>query len=196
MNERAFAVLDDQIEALLAEEGTPGAAATPPDRAGLLHQANFGHADLSAGVAVTGDTLFEIGSIGKSFTAIALLAEVDAGRLDLHAPVTRYLPWFEIRSDFEPITPHHLLNHTAGIINGLDFTGEAACEVWGSRETQAAWPPGSRFHYSNLGYKALGLVLAAVTGRSYAEVISERILESLGMSATHPVISHETRARQ
>jgi CubicO group peptidase (beta-lactamase class C family) len=196
MSERAFAVLDEQIGGLLAAAGTPGAAMALTDRDETLHCAAFGVADFVGDRPVAADTLFEIGSIGKSFTAIALLREVESGRLDLHAPVTRYLPWLEIRSRFEPITPHHLLNHTAGIINGRDFTGEGVREVWGLRETDAAWPPGSRFHYSNLGYKALGLVLEAVTGRSYAEVISERILEPLGMRSTDPVTTYETRTRQ
>jgi D-alanyl-D-alanine carboxypeptidase len=195
MFDEAWARLDSFVAGAMAREGTPGVALALTDRNDTLHVATFGHADAAARKPVREDTLFEIGSIGKSFTAIALLGEVEARRLDLHAPVARYLPWFRVRSSFEPITAHHLLGHVAGIIEGRDFTGEAAYEVRGLHETEAAWPPGRRFHYSNLGFKALGLLLEKVSGRSYAEVITERVLEPLAMTATLPAISNSLRDR-
>ncbi len=123
------------------------------------------------------------------------MQEREAGRLDLDAPVTRYLPWFAVRTGHGPITLHHLLSHTGGIIRGTDFSPDARFEVWAARETETGSPPGERFHYSNLGYKALGILLAAIAGRSYGEIVEERILRPLGMAASVAAITHETRRR-
>ena len=93
------------------------------------------------------------------------------------------------------ITIAHLLSHTAGIVAGIDGTPEAAFQVWSLRDLVPGSPPGTRFHYSNVGYKALGLVLEALEGRAYPDVIRTRILDPLGMSSTEPAISHEIRSR-
>ena len=154
------------------------------DRERTIHTATFGFAELESATPLDPGYLFEIGSIGKSFTAIVLLQLASEGRLDIHAPVARYLPWFEVQSDFEPITLHHLLCHSAGITRGTDFPADPRYEVWALRYTRAGTPPGERFHYSNAGYKALGLIAEAVTGQTYAELVRERILDPLGMRGT------------
>jgi D-alanyl-D-alanine carboxypeptidase len=193
--ESAINRLDSFIEQRMHADNTPGVALALTDRGHLLHVATYGLADIADRVPVTPATLFEIGSISKSFTAIALLQLREAGRVDLHAPVTKYLPWFHVRSSYEPITLHHLLSHTAAIIMGTDFTTEARYEVWALRDTDATAPPGTTFHYSSVGYKALGLVLEELAGRTYGQIIQERILDPLGMAATVPVITHEARRR-
>ncbi|HLL50099.1 MAG TPA: serine hydrolase domain-containing protein, partial [Thermomicrobiales bacterium] len=99
-HEEAFAQLDRYVEWQMAADNTPGLALALTDRERTLRVATYGFADLAARAPVTADTLFEIGSIGKSFTSLALLREHEAGILDLQAPVTRYLPWFEVRSAF------------------------------------------------------------------------------------------------
>src|SRR4030065_606828 len=101
----------------------------------------------------------------------------------LDPPGPACLPWFEVRSQFGPITVHRLLTHTAGIVCGMDATGEAAHEVWSLRETHTGWAPGERFLYSNVGYKALGLVLARLTGRPWGGSVSARVTEALGLGA-------------
>jgi CubicO group peptidase (beta-lactamase class C family) len=188
-------LLDAFVVQQMRSAGTPGVALALTGRQELLHVAAYGYADVAARQPVPRDALFEIGSISKGFTAIALLQLAEAGRLDLHAPVTRYLPWFQVATRYEPIAIHHLLSHTAGIIRGTDFSTEAHYEVWALRDTETGAPPGSTFHYSNVGYKALGLVLEALLGQSYGEVIQERLLDPLGMAASEPVIRHETRKR-
>ena len=157
----------------------------------------YGFADLATQQPVAPETLFEIGSVGKSFTAVAILQLVDEQRIELDAPVERYLPWLVIpeAEDSCPVTVSHLLSHTSGIVAGIDSTPEAAFQVWALRELPTFSVPGERFHYSNLGYKLLGLVLEAVEGRSYSEIIRARILEPLGMHATEPAITNEIRAR-
>jgi D-alanyl-D-alanine carboxypeptidase len=195
MDEAAFAQLDRYIERQMAADNTPGLALALTDRERTLHVATYGFADLAAHSPVTPDTLFEIGSIGKSFTSLALLREHEAGNLDLQAPVARYLPWFEVRSAFPPITVHHLLSHTAGIIAGTDPTPGIEYQVWALRETEAATAPGTSFHYSNIGYKALGLVLERLTGQGYSDAIRSRVLTPLGMTASEPAITNALRPR-
>ncbi len=192
---RAYPHIRDYIELQMDRFQIPGLALAVTDRDQLLHIATYGYANLDAREPVTPDHLFETGSIGKSFTAIALLQLQEEGEIDLQMPVTAYLPWFEVQSGYEPITMHHLLSMTAGITSGSDFPADKRFEIWALRETSTAWPPGERFHYSNLGYKALGVVLERIEGKPYAEIIRERILNPLGMTQTDPTITHETRKK-
>lgn len=193
--QQAFAKLDTFVNRQMKAAQSPGLALAVTDRGGLLHLATYGFSDLAAQRPVTPETLFEIGSISKSCTAIALLQMVEAGKVDLHVPVSQYLPWFHVPSGYGAITLHHLLSHTGGIISGTDFSGEAQYEAWALRESEAASPPGSFYHYSNVGYKVLGLVLEAFYGQAYPDIIRKQILEPLGMEVTEPAITHGTRQR-
>jgi D-alanyl-D-alanine carboxypeptidase len=171
---------------------TPGLAIGLTDRERVLGVIVDGLANVEAGVPVEPGHRFQIGSISKGFTAMALLQEWEEGRLDLDAPVTEYLPWFEVRTEFAPITVHHLLSHTSGITCGMDATGEAVAEVWSLRETHTGWAPGERFLYSNLGYKTLGLVLERLTRRPWWEVVHERVMERIGMGGADVIITSDS----
>ena len=193
--ERALEAVDVFVERRMREVKIPGLALAVTDRQQMLKSATFGYADLAAGQPVRPDTMFEIGSIGKSFTNIALLQLRDEGRLDLVAPVSAYLPWFEVQSDFGPITTHHLMTHTAGLPSGTDVGPHGLYEAWALRELRTGSAPGERFQYSNVGYKTLGFLLEELDGRPYADSIQSRVLDPLGMDHSHPVIGHETRKR-
>jgi D-alanyl-D-alanine carboxypeptidase len=195
IDDRALQDVSAWVSRRIEADGTPGLSLAITDRDGLLHAAAFGFADLAAKTPTSTDHLFETGSIGKSFTAIALLQLAAAGKLDLHAPVNRYLPWFEVRSSFPPFTLHHLLSHTAGITSGIDFAPDAAIQVWALRESETAAEPGTFFHYSNLGYKVLGLVLEKVGGELYGPAIRRRILDPLELRDSVPVITNAIRPR-
>jgi D-alanyl-D-alanine carboxypeptidase len=197
IDEAAVAAIDDAVGIEMERARQPGLTLGLTDRDGTLLIRTYGFADLASRQPVTPETLFEIGSIGKTFTAVATLQLVDEGRIDLHAPVARYLPWFAVPqpAGHAPITIAHLLSHTSGIVAGIDGTPEAAFQVWSLRDLPTRSAPGERFHYSNVGYKALGLVLEALEGRPYREIIRDRILVPLEMSATEPAITHDTRAR-
>lgn len=195
IHQAAFTRLDRFIEQRIRRHHAPGIVLAITDGEKTIHTATYGSANVDRKAAITPFTLFEIGSISKSFAALALLQLQEAGEIDLHQPVQRYLPWFHVPSAHEPITLHHLLSHTAGIISGTDFTTQASYEVWALRETEATAPPGTWFHYSNVGYKVLGLVLERVVGKSYGEIIQERILHPLRMHNTVSVITHDIRSR-
>src|SRR5919112_2396769 len=131
----ALSLIDHSIERLMPERGIPGLALAITDRDGLLARRNYGYADLAALNPVDDEALFQFGSIGKSFTAICLLQLAEEGAIDLDAPVSTYLPWFAVRSQYAPITIHHVLTHTAGIIGGSDFPLDPRFEVWALRDT-------------------------------------------------------------
>jgi CubicO group peptidase (beta-lactamase class C family) len=187
--------LDQQIHAWMSPRATPGIALAITDRDRLLATRSYGYANLEAGTPVTPETWFQHGSIGKSFSAIVTLQLVEARVLDLRAPVAHYLPWFAVGGGHEPITLHHLLTHTSGLPAGTDFSPDQRYEIWALREVAAA-APGSRVRYSNVGYRVLGLVLEAVTGQPYVEMVTQRILQPLGMHETRAVIDNAMRHRQ
>jgi CubicO group peptidase (beta-lactamase class C family) len=185
------AVLADRAS---REFGVPGVAVAVTDRERTLELAVAGLADREAGRPVTPDTLFPIGSISKTMCALAVLVEREAGRIDLDAPVTDYLPWFEVRSEHGQITVRHLLTHSAGITCGSEGSPSSLLEALALARTDAT-EPGVRFHYSNAGYTVLGLVLERVTGRWIGDVLADGVLVPAGMPASSPVMSAQIRER-
>lgn len=185
----AYGRLDEYIARHMAEMGVPGMTLALADRSGLLRSSEYGFADVKAGVKVGPQTLFEIGSISKSFVAMAVLQLAEEGKLDLNKPVTTYLPWLKIESKFSPFTPHHLLSHTSGL-SGVPLLLRTAGTTLG-----VSTEPGTRWVYSNVGYDLLGLLIEAADKRPFAEAMQQRVLTPLGMDASAPVISNELRER-
>jgi D-alanyl-D-alanine carboxypeptidase len=192
---QVYAYLDSFIPDELPKRKLPALALGLTDRDQLLHVGTYGFANLGNRQPVEAGTLFEIGSISKSFACILALQLHEQGALDLHAPLTEYLPWFEVRSTFEPITLHHIMSHTAGLIEGSDMTMSAVSAAYALRRTQVTAAPGTYFHYSNDGFKILGLVLQAVTGESMTDLLSMRIFQPLGMTDSRTVITNSARRR-
>jgi CubicO group peptidase (beta-lactamase class C family) len=174
---------------------TPGLALALFDSEKTVRTSTYGLSNLEAQTLITPDTLFGIGSITKCFTAVAVLQAAERGLLDLQAPVTDYLPWFEVQSRFAPITLHHLLAHSAGIVGCIDRSPDTRAAAWALRETETAWPPGTQFYYSDAGYQVLALVLEAVTGQPFQEILRAHILEPLRMAASEPAFTHAMRPR-
>jgi CubicO group peptidase (beta-lactamase class C family) len=189
------AAISAAVDEYRAPGGVPGLALAVTDRDRLLFGFESGFADPAAGRAVHRGTLFEIGSIGKTFTAAVILQLADEGRLGLDDPVVRHLPWFAVPRTGATITIRHLLSHMAGITAGVDGTPEATFQVWRLRDLPPGSGPGRRFHYSNVGYKALGLVIEALEEVSYGEVIRRRLLEAAGMGDSTPTIIDAIRPR-
>jgi CubicO group peptidase (beta-lactamase class C family) len=171
----------------------PGAVIGLTDRKQLLGVVPAGFADAFTRQPMRDATRSEIGSISKSFATIVALQEVERGTLDLHAPVTEYVPWFEVRSRYGAITTHHLLTHTSGLIMGMDFADDAIPPVESLRRTSTGYAPGERFLYSNDAYKLVGLILEMITGASIRALLTQRILGPLGMRDSDPAITYESR---
>ena len=191
----AFKHIDKFLELKMKEVNIPGMVVAITDREKLIRVSAYGLADIAAQVPVTPDSLFEIASMGKSFTVTALLQLHDEGKLDLQAPVTQYLPWFQVQSEYSPITVHHLMGHTAGIVRGTELAPHGLYDSWALRQTRTSVPPGQYWHYSSIGYKTLGFLLERLTGQSMKEVIQSRILDPLEMTETHPIITFETHKK-
>jgi D-alanyl-D-alanine carboxypeptidase len=190
------AALDRYVTAWLGQVSAPGAAVVVTDASETVHLSLHGVRDAFARTPVAEDDRFQIGSVSKAFASFAALRLQEQGRLSIDDLVRQHLPWFEVQSGFEPIRLWHLMTHTAGIVNGTDWTGEGEYEIRAMRDSIASAPPGILFHYSNAGYKALGLVLEAAWGRPVADVLARELFEPLGMESSVGSIRNADRPRQ
>jgi len=185
----------DAIDAYVVEQmrrlHIPGASLAIVEGDQITHLRGFGRAR-SGGEVPTPQTPFFIGSVTKSFTALAVMQLVEAGKVELDAPVQCYLPWFTLADSqaASEITVRHLLNQTSSL-PGLP--GELALADFDDRpdatERQVralstlkiVHPVGSQCEYSNLNYNILGLVIEVASGESYADYIQSHIFDLLEM---------------
>jgi CubicO group peptidase (beta-lactamase class C family) len=187
---------------LVAARLAPGLSLAVCQGDWVLHAKGFGMADADTGRAVTADTPFYIASSTKALTALAVVLLAERGEIDLGAPVARYLPDLKLRPPLsaDAITIRDLLSMTHGIEDGGpvvfrtafsgDFTRDgliALLSGYGPSKT------GRAFHYGNLGYNILGLVLEARTGKSWKDVVRREVLGPAGMSETSAYLSRLPR---
>jgi D-alanyl-D-alanine carboxypeptidase len=189
----AFERVGEVLEQRLPLTHAAGAALAVTDREETLGVVVRGFADAASGTPVRPETRFQIGSISKSFAAIGAIQEWRAGRLDLDAPVNDIVPWLELREPMGPISPHHLMTHSAGLVTGSEEAPSALATLPILRRQRVGFAPGERFWYSNDGWKVLGLVLEHVTGTRIDELIRVRVLEPLGMAASTAAITNDAR---
>lgn len=136
------------------------------------------------------DTPFVIGSVSKSFTALAVLVAVERGELSLDDPVETHLPGLGLEWAGEPVRLRHLLAHTSGLDTAtcnLDLTTPYASlseRVDDLRGHALSRPPGEQFEYCNVGYAVLARVLEVVSGRPFAEVLTTTVLRPLSLTGT------------
>jgi CubicO group peptidase (beta-lactamase class C family) len=189
------AELDAWIVRQMDASEIPGYAVTVVSSDEVLLEHARGYAGKSRTVTV--DTPFVIGSTSKSFTAFAVMQQVDAGAVDLDAPVQRYIPEFTMAEEAATgITVRQLLQQTSGIAgtaggpilkSARDGTAEEAiAELRGDR---LAGPPGETFRYSNANFVLAGLVVERTSGQPYGRYVQQRIFEPLGMR--HSYVSVE-----
>ncbi|HEY0169789.1 MAG TPA: serine hydrolase [Pyrinomonadaceae bacterium] len=185
----ALALLDEFVGRHMNDTGAPGMTLALADRAGAVRVSAYGYGDTKAGARVRPETLFEIGSVSKSFAGVALLQMHDEGRVDLHRPVAEYLPWLKLEQRHGAVTAHHLLSHTSGL-QGAPLLPESV-----AAGLETFYRPGEKFVYSNIGYLILGLLVEALDRRPFAEALTARVLKPLGMTASAPVIDNRLRPR-
>jgi len=155
----------------------------------VVWEAAGGLADRDAGVANSMDTRFNLGSLNKMFTAVAVLQLMEEDLLTLEGTVVEYLPDYPNREVAEQVTVEQLLTHTSGL--GDVFTEEFNADPHTYRATEDYLPlfadeplqftPGERFAYSNAGYVVLGLIIERLSGLSYADYVATEIFEPAGM---------------
>jgi CubicO group peptidase (beta-lactamase class C family) len=200
MPSQAAATRFDEIDAYVQRQtdrlNIPGAALAIVEGDQMVHFRGFGRARPGGG-APAAQTPFVLGSITKSFTALAVMQLVEAGKVELDAPIQRYLPRFRV-ADLQvsaQISVRHLLNQTsglsqmAGVLPLADFDdspGVGERQARALAALQLTHPVGSAFEYSNMNYNLLGLIVEAVSGESYAAYVRDHIFAPLEMRHSYP----------
>ena len=195
---QSIAELQQEIEKVLRETGTPGAAVAIVSRENVEWVTGFGLADVATKKPATSQTLFRVGSISKGFIALAALKLQEEGKLTLNDTVAKWRPELTIKNPWEssdPIRLAHLLEHTSGL---PDFrapawihsdpkpvaTDEALAFEPGNRYLR--WRPGSRAAYSNYGSMIAAAVVEKAAGQRFEDYVRENFFIPLGMkTATH-----------
>ena len=157
--------MDAYLAANFPRAGAPGLAVAVVDAGGVRYLRTFGDCP-------DADALFVVGSLSKSFTAVAVMQLVEQGAVDLDAPASRYAPGYDVPDE---VTVRSLLNQTSGF-GAYDSLAEAADGELG--ETFGA------FSYANANYDLLGRVVEGASGEDYARYLDEHVLEPLGMAST------------
>jgi CubicO group peptidase (beta-lactamase class C family) len=192
-----WSVKSRQVDELFASYITgrsPGAVVIVIQDGKIVHEAGYGLADLAKGTPVTPSQIFHLASVGKQFTALAVLILLEKGKLDLDDPVEKYLP--ELANFGNGVTIRRLLNHTSGIPDAYSGKLYDALMQRSARPTNAdlltvlstadglLFDPGFQFEYSNTGYDVLGALIERVSGESYPDFLEENIFGPLGMKNT------------
>jgi CubicO group peptidase (beta-lactamase class C family) len=186
--------LDELFRTRAAELGATGAAVAILLEGEVVYLRGFGVRDVVSKVAVDADTVFRIGSVSKTLTALGVMRLRDQGKLVLDAPAVTYLP--ELRSlaaptrDSPPITVRHLLTMTSGLgyddVWGAVTFGKSNAELAAflAAGVPLAGAPGERYRYSNLGFALLGQIVARVSGTSFEQFQASEVFAPLGLTST------------
>jgi CubicO group peptidase (beta-lactamase class C family) len=199
----SYEAIGAYIEGQMRRLHIPGASLAVVDGEQIVHVRGFGYAR-PGGEAPSPQTLFFIGSLTKSITALAVLQLVEAGEVELDAPVQRYLPWFRVADPqaSAQMTVRHLLNQTSGLplwpseialANFNDSPDAIERQVRALSTLKITRPVGSACEYSNFNYNILGLIVQAASGESYASYIQKHIFDPLEM---HHSYTTKAAARQ
>ena len=186
----------EQLEELLStynEYGQFNGSVLVSDQGKVIYKKGFGMANMEWDIPNQPNTKHRLGSITKQFTAMLILQLVAEGKLDVQAPITTYLPDYP-KASGDIITSHHLLTHTSGIPNYTAFpkfmedesrnpyTPEEFVKTFADKPLD--FTPGEKFSYSNSGYFLLGLLVEKLSGKSYEQMLQEKIFAPLNMKDT------------
>jgi D-alanyl-D-alanine carboxypeptidase len=185
------AYVDSVARAALASGPGAGLTIGVVRGADTLVWRGWGKANVELDVPAGPGTVYRIGSVTKQFTAALVMREVQAGRLSLDDPLSKYVPDYDTHG--KSVTLRELLRHTAGVPNytanpefekqeRLDLSDQEVLAM--ATRDSLDFDPGTRWSYSNTGYYLLGLVLEKVTGRPYAELVDDSLAAPLGLEHT------------
>lgn len=176
------------------QPGMPGGSVAVMKDDKVIYSKAFGLASLDLGVPNSPNTLFNIASVSKQFTAMAIVRMAEKGLLSLDDEVQKYLP--EIPDFGQPITFRHLIHHTSGLRSVHDMLGLAGWrgdDLWTNEDVfrfvtlqkDLNYPVGERFGYCNTGYVLMALVVERLSGASFAEWMKREVFDPLGMTHTY-----------
>lgn len=159
----------------------------------VIYTDGFGMANMEYDIPNEPNTKHRLGSITKQFTAALILQLAEQGKLELHKPISTYLPDYKGPAA-DKVTIHHLLNHSSGIPSYTSFPGffeEHSRDPYSPKDfvkkfadSTLQFTPGEKFLYNNSGYFLLGHIIEEVTGKTYEQVLQENILDPLNMKNT------------
>jgi CubicO group peptidase (beta-lactamase class C family) len=182
-----FGAVETYVKGEIDRQHIPGVALLVARDGKIVRAQGFGFSNLEHRVAVKPETIFQSGSVGKQFTATAVMMLVEEGKIGLDDSITKYFP--DAPASWKPVTVRHLLSHTGGFTDypkdfdfRKDYTEADLFKVVAA--IPLAFPPGTKWKYSNLGYLTLGILIHRVTGKFYGDVLEERIFQPLGMQTT------------
>jgi serine beta-lactamase-like protein LACTB len=186
----AVGALDHFIAREVADKRLPALSVALVDDQKVVWARGYGFTDAAKTRPTTADTVYRVGSVSKLFTDIAVMQLVEQGKLDLDAPVTKYLPDFKPINKFDkPITLRMLMAHRAGLVreppegNYFDPSVTALDRTVRSlNRTELVYEPGTRTKYSNAGIAVVGLVVEQTQQQHFARHLHNRVLDPLGMT--------------
>jgi CubicO group peptidase (beta-lactamase class C family) len=179
--------IDDYVKTQMDLQKIPGMSIAVMRNGEIVKAKGYGLANVELNVQAKPETVYQSGSMGKQFTATAVMMLVEEGKLALDAKISKYLP--DSPESWSNITVRNLLTHTAGMTDypkDFDFRRDYT-EAELLKKAQAiplAFAPGEKWSYSNLGYVTLGILISKVSGKFYGDFLQERIFKPLGMNAT------------
>ena len=197
-----FNAIDSYITAKMRVPRIPGVALAIVKGDQIVYLKGYGQAD-SSGRPVTPQTPFIIGSVTKAFTALAVMQLVEASKVELDAPVQRYIPWFRVADPqaSAQITVRQLLNQTSGLPmlrepQGWTEQDDGVLErtVRFLETAKVDFPAGQSYAYSNANYDTLGVIVQTVSGQSYEEYVKQHIFAPLDMQ--NSFVSQEEALQQ
>jgi CubicO group peptidase (beta-lactamase class C family) len=175
------------VRAEMQKQHIPGLTLLVSKNGKPVRTEGYGVSNLELNVPAKPETIFQSGSVGKQFTATAVMMLVEAGKVGLEDPLTQYFP--EAPASWRQVTVRQLLSHTAGFTDypkdfdeRKDYTEEELLKIVES--IPLAYPPGTGWSYSNLGYLTLGILIHKVTGEFYGDFLQRKIFRPLEMSTT------------
>lgn len=180
--------IDSLIQSEFKDKNGPGGVFLISKKGKLIYEKAFGMANLELDYKMNTNSVFQIGSMTKQFTAIAILILEEQGKLKVSDPISRYIPSYPNGNN---ITIHQLLTHTSGI---KDFTKMKALQDIAQKEMTPEqvvdffknepmdFAPGEKFEYNNSGYVVLGYIIELVSGGTYEDFIKKNIFDKAGMT--------------
>ncbi|HEX5734905.1 MAG TPA: serine hydrolase [Blastocatellia bacterium] len=185
--------LEPVIKQVMGQADMPGFAIAVVENQKIVYAAGFGIKNLSTREPITTQSLFHMASITKPFVATSIMQLWEKGKLDLDAPVVKYLPYFRVKDErYATITVRQMLSHISGMPDVEDYEwdkpqyDEGALERYVKSLTDKSLvaTPGAKFQYSNMAYEVLGDVIAKVSGESFEDYVKRHIFEPLKMQSS------------
>ncbi len=183
--DRNAARVDDYVKAEMQRQRIPGLSLAVIRDGRIILAKGYGFANVEHQVPAKPETIFQSGSMGKQFTATAVMMLVEEGKLSLDDKITKYFT--DAPASWQNITVRHLLTHTAGTTDyprdfdfRLDYTEDELLKR--AEAIPLAFQPGEKWSYSNLGYVMLGILIHKASGKFYGDFLQERVFQPLGMT--------------